>query len=394
LQNDMDIRDQKRFYVGDWLVTPDEDTVRRDSHTERLEPLAMQVLVYLASRAGEVVPRSDLEEVVWKGGVVSYDAVTSTVIKLRKALGDSARNSIYIVTVPKRGYQLIAPVRAVHENPQSHAPLAPSGGESRRWPIGRKPVLAVLAVAIIGGAVVAFLEPQAPGPAPTGMDLAETKANSLPSIAVLPFSNLSGDAEQAYFVDGVTEDIVTEISRLSNLRVIAWRTSSAYKNARSQPHEIGEELGVGYVLDGSVRTSGDRLRVSARLIDATTGDHLWAERFDRSLVDIFDVQEDVARRIVDALAVKLTVAEAKTIGTRGTDNFAAYEAFLRGQQLVQQRTEEGYEQARKAYEKAIAFDPDYARPYGALAILLTRNFRNDWTNLTVEEARVTWSRVL
>ena len=208
-----------------------------------------------------------------------------------------------------------------------------------------------------------------------------------PSIAVLPFTNMSGDPEQEYFVDGITEDIITDFSRLSNLTVIAWNTSASFKGDAVQPQQVGKELGVAYVLDGSVRKSGNRLRITAQLLDAENGNHIWAERYDRKLTEVFELQDEVTKKIVNALAIRLTAAEKETLGQTSTNNIAAYDAFLRGQQYSLQRTKEGNESARDAYRHAIELDPTYARAYGALAVSLTRGFRNAWIDLTLEEAR-------
>ncbi len=208
-----------------------------------------------------------------------------------------------------------------------------------------------------------------------------------PSIAVLPFANMSGDPEQEYFVDGITEDIITDFSRLSNLTVIAWNTSASYKGDAIQPQQVGKELGVAYVLDGSVRKSGNRLRITAQLVDAENGNHIWAERYDRKLTEVFKLQDEVTEKIVNALAIRLTAAEKEKLGQMSTNNIAAYDAFLRGQQYSLQRTKEGNELARDAYRHAIELDPTYARAYGALAVTLTRGFRNAWIDLTLEEAR-------
>jgi len=208
-----------------------------------------------------------------------------------------------------------------------------------------------------------------------------------PSLAVLPFANMSGDSAQDYFVDGVTEDIVTDISRLSNLTIIAWSTSSTYKGTRVPPQDIGQELGVEYIVSGSVRKAGDRLRFTAQLVDSTSGETLWAERYDRTLNDIFVLQDEVREKIVAALAVKLSSREKKAIESARTDNVAAYDAFLRGRRYFMERTKEAYQLAREAYREAIKQDPSYARAYGALAIVLTNEYRNDWTTASVTEAQ-------
>ena len=154
------------------------------------------------------------------------------------------------------------------------------------------------------------------------------------SIAVLPFANMSGDAEQEYFADGISEDIITALSKLSQLFVIARNSSFTFKGRNVNVQEVGRNLGVRYVLEGSVRKSGNRVRITAQLIDATTGGHLWAERFDRDLTDIFAVQDDVTQQIVGALALNLTEGDQQRLATEHTDNLEAYDCFLRGREAV------------------------------------------------------------
>lgn len=201
-----------------------------------------------------------------------------------------------------------------------------------------------------------------------------------PSIIVLPFVSKSDDPEQDFFVDGISEDIVTDLSRLSNLTVIAWNTSASYKGKTVKPQEVGKELGVGYIVDGSVRKSGDQLRITAELVDTSDGKQVWAERYDRKIADVFALQDEVTKKIVQALAVKLTSAEQGRLGRVGTNNLAAYEAFLQGQQFSRQLTKEGNELARGAYQRAIELDPTYARAYGGMAYTLDVDFQSGWTS--------------
>ncbi len=248
-------------------------------------------------------------------------------------------------------------------------------------------VVAVLVAVIIAGGALAWLMLRQVIEVPPSVERTAVTLPDKPSLAVLPFDNMSDDPDQEYFADGITEDIITDFSRLSNLKVIAWNTSAIYKGKTVQPQEVGNDLGVGYVLDGSVRKSGDRLRITAQLVDAGSGNNVWAERYDRRLIEVFALQDEVARKIVAALAIRLTAAEKEKLGRSGSNNIAAYDAFLRGQQYYMQRTKEGNELARDAYRHAIELDPTYARAYGALAVVITGNFRNNWSELTLEEAR-------
>ena len=201
-----------------------------------------------------------------------------------------------------------------------------------------------------------------------------------PSIAVLPFTNMSGDAEQEYFSDGMTEDLITDLSKVSALFVIARNSSFAYKGRAVKVQEIGRDLGVRFVLEGSIRNSGNRVRIAAQLIDAESGGHLWAERFDRDLTDIFATQDEVVEKIVRALAVTLTHGEEKRLRRRGTENVAAYEAVLRARELLGGATRETVAQARAMYRRAIELDPTYAVPHAGLAATGVSNYVSDWAD--------------
>ncbi len=187
-----------------------------------------------------------------------------------------------------------------------------------------------------------------------------------PSIAVLPFANMSGDLEQEYFSDGITEDLITDLSKLSGLFVISRNSVFLYKGKAVKPEQVSRELGVRYLLEGSVRKAGSRVRITAQLIDATTGYHLWAERYDRELQDIFALQDEVTQKIVAALEVKLTEGEQGRLGHAPTDNLEAYDCFLRGLEYHSQRTQEANAQARQMFERAIALDPEFAAAYAFL----------------------------
>ena len=201
-----------------------------------------------------------------------------------------------------------------------------------------------------------------------------------PSIAVLPFTNMSGDAEQEYFSDGMTEDLITDLSKISALFVIARNSSFAYKGRLVKVQEIGRDLGVRFVLEGSIRKSGNRVRITAQLIDAESGGHQWAERFDRDLTDIFATQDEVVEKIVRALAVTLTQGEEKRLGRRGTANVAAYEAVLRARELLGGATRETVAQARAMYQRAIELDASYAVPHAGLAATAVSNYVSDWAD--------------
>ncbi len=199
-----------------------------------------------------------------------------------------------------------------------------------------------------------------------------------PSIAVLAFDNLSGDPEQEYFADGISEDIITDISKVSGLFVIARNSAFSYKGKAPKIDTVCRELGVRYVLEGSVRKAGGRVRITAQLIDGTTGGHVWAERYDRDLDDIFAVQDDVTRNIVAALKVTLTPTEQNRLVHRGTSNIDAYDAFARGRDFVSKISRSGLEKAVPWLKRAIALDPDFAAPRASLALVRIMEYVNKW----------------
>src|SRR5262249_4661460 len=199
-----------------------------------------------------------------------------------------------------------------------------------------------------------------------------------PSIAVLPFDNLSGDPDQQYFSDGMAEDIITDLSKVSGLFVIARNSSFSYRGKAVKVSEVSRELGVRYVLEGTLRKAGNRVRIAAQLIAGTTGGHLWAERYDRDLADIFAVQDEVTREIVSALAVKLTRGEQRRLERKGTDNLEGYDHYLRGRELAWRRSKEANEEARILLERAIELDPRSAEAHAALAGVHMMDYANRW----------------
>lgn len=187
------------------------------------------------------------------------------------------------------------------------------------------------------------------------------------SLAVLPFNNMSDDPKQEYFSDGITEDLITDLSKLSGLLVIARNSTFAYKGRAVKVVEVGRELGVRYVVEGNVRKAGERVRITAQLIDAATGHHVWADRYDRELKDIFDLQDDVRQKIVTALAVQLSAGEREQLAKRPTDNVVAYDLWARGLEQMNSFTREGVLESRRLFEQAVALDPGFARAWGQIA---------------------------
>ena len=199
-----------------------------------------------------------------------------------------------------------------------------------------------------------------------------------PSIAVLPFVNMSGDPSQEYFSDGITEDLITDLSKVSELFVIARNSAFTFKNKTVKVQDVGKELRVRFILEGSIRKVGNRVRINAQLIDAISGGHLWAERYDRDLVDIFDLQDEVTQKIVAALTLNLTKSEEKQLAHRSTENLKAYDCVLRGMKEYWKYTKEGNSQAQVLFQKAIELDPYYAEAYSWLGLSLLHSWTQAW----------------
>src|SRR6266403_967465 len=198
-------------------------------------------------------------------------------------------------------------------------------------------------------------------------DTASASPEEKPSIAVLPFINMSGDPEQEYFSDGITEDIITDLSKASALFVVARNTAFTYKGKSAKVQEVAKELGVDFVLEGSVRKAGGRVRITARLNDGASGGHMWADRYDRDLTDIFAIQDEITHAIVEQLKVKLLPQEKKSIGLAPTENVEAYTFYLRGRDFLYRYSKRYFELARRMFTKAIELDPNYARAYAGIA---------------------------
>jgi adenylate cyclase len=202
------------------------------------------------------------------------------------------------------------------------------------------------------------------------------------SIAVLPFTNMSGDPEQEYFSDGISEDIITDLSKIAGLMVIARNSSFAYKGRSIDVRAVGRDLGVRSVLEGSIRRASNQVRITAQLVDATTGAHLWADRYDRDLTDIFAVQDDVTRRIVDALKVTLSPAERTRLTDSGTPNIDAYDCYLRGREVLglNPKNRERFEKSTKLFMRALELDPSYSQAYAALSMAYNLDYQNRWSD--------------
>jgi adenylate cyclase len=223
------------------------------------------------------------------------------------------------------------------------------------------------------------LQPRpAPRPTPSGEQPSLLPLPDKPSLAVLPFTNLSSDPEQEYFSDGITEDLITDLSRLSGLFVIARHSTFTYKEKAVKVQEVSKELGVRYVLEGSVRKVGERVRITAQLVEATTGHHLWAERYDRPLQDIFALQDEIVQKIVTTLRLQLSLWEQGHLVRKTTDNLEAYDSYLRGVEYFYRSTQETNAKARQLFEQALALDPQYAEAYAWLGWTCSMGWISQW----------------
>ena len=315
-----------------------------------------------------VVLAQRLEQLAKSGGVCIQGAAHETVPqRLPFAYKSLGEQEVKGFDEPVRAY-------AVTLKPGQTTP-APERHErgSRKW----FAVAAIGLLIIIGGGL-AWFQPWAPREEPASIERMAFPLPDKPSIVVLPFDNLSGDPEQEYFADGITEDLTTDLSKIFGLFVIARNSAFTYKGRAVKPEQVARELGVRYILEGSVRRSRDQVRINAQLIDATTGGHLWAERYDGSLSNIFSLQDSVTEKIVHALAVNLTSAEQAEHAREETDIPQAYDVFLKGWEHYQRRTPEHYAKASEYFEQAIELDPGYSRAFAALASINWKSHYEGW----------------
>ncbi len=271
-------------------------------------------------------------------------------------------------------------VRAYAVKTRSGAQVpAPESRSKARRPMRHVVVASgAAAMLIVAVGVITWLMPWTPTIEPASEARMAFPLPDKPSIAVLPFANMSGDPEQGYFADGMTEDLITDLSKVAGLFVIARNSTFAYKGKSPEIRQVAEELGVRYVLEGSVRRADNQVRINAQLIDATTGGHVWAERYDGSLANVFAMQDEVTQKIVTALAVNLTTEEKGAQARIETKNPKAYDAFLRGWQHYLRRTPDHYVKARGYFETAIELDPKYSRAYAALASVYWKSLFEGW----------------
>jgi TolB-like protein/DNA-binding winged helix-turn-helix (wHTH) protein len=375
----MDVPPRRVLRVGEWRVDPSLDEISQGAHLVKLEPRTMRLLLCLAERAGEVVSIQQLLDHVWPEVVVTHDSVYQSVAALRRTLGDHSREPSYIANVPRRGYRLVAPVAPWPATPAAPpaAPVADAG--SATAPATQPPRVAragarlhwiryALAIALVVAIASAFtirLRPDRPA-AWLAQAPPSTAAPSDKSIAVLPFVDMSEQRDEEFFADGMAEEIIDRLASVPELRVPA-RTSSFYFKGQSKKiTDIARELHVAHVLEGSVRKSGDRLRVTAELVRADTGYHVWSETYDRQLRDVFRVQDEIANAVVQTLQITL-LGGPLTRPRGGTQNLEAYQLYLRSRDALAQNSRASLEAAREHAARAVALDPGFGLGWLALA---------------------------
>lgn len=314
-----------RYLFDDFAFDTGRRELRRGSDAVSIAPQVFDLLEYLIRSRDRVVSKDDLINAVWGGRIVSDAALTTRMNVVRSAIGDSGEEQRLIKTLPRKGFRFVGSVR--EEGGQSPE-ASDSGGE------------------------------------PENVTLA---LPDKPSIAVLPFENMSGDPEQEYFADGIVEEITTALSRFKALFVIARNSSFTFKGRAVDVKQVGRKLGVRYVLEGSVRKSANRVRITGQLVDTTTAAHLWADRFEGGLDDIFGLQDEVTASVVGAIAPAVEKAEIERNRLRSTESLDAYALYLRGLSRFRQFTRQANDEALQLFKRAIELDPEFACAYGRSA---------------------------
>lgn len=357
---------RSRFTLGDWTVFPLEGRLQRDGQSCRVQPKSMDVLLCLAEADGEVVERDVLLRRIWGERAVSDEPLTRCVGELRKAFGDTRSMPAYILTVPKRGYRLIPPVEyAAAENKQKPTtPQLTESQQARRLGTIKK-LAAGLLILVLAALVQIGIETLLEEPASDHATLQVSATDLHRSIAVLPFVDLSAAQDQEYMSDGIAEEVLNLLARVQQLRVISRSSAFSFKGQSVDVRTIAEQFNVAYVLEGSVRTSGDNIRITAQLIDSLTDTHLWSETYERELHDVFEIQDEIAQMVVSKLEITL-LNDAPT--SRQTDP-EAYALFLQARHLHEQPAGDSFQKAFDFYKSALEIDETYVPAWVWLAAL-------------------------
>ena len=330
----------------DFSLDIDKQELRRGAELAAVEPQVLDLLIYLIRNRERVVSKEDLIADVWKGRIVSDSTLTSRITSVRQAIGDSGDEQRLIRTIARKGLRFVGEVREDRSSGGASAP--------QRSPHVERDTVALAA----------------PGPQPPLPDK--------PSIAVLPFTNMSGDPEQEYFSDGITEDIITALSRLRWFFVIARNSTFVYKGQAVDVRLVGRDLGVRYVLEGSVRKSGQRMRITSQLLEATTGSHIWTERYDRELTDIFALQDVITASVTAAIEPKLIAAEGMRTETRSIDDLNAWDLVARALSHFGKMTAADNDAAIATLRQTVVRHPTYAPAHSILAFALLVSFQVGW----------------
>jgi TolB-like protein len=325
------------FFFEDCELDTDRRELRRGGLYLEIEPQVFDLLEFLIRNRHHVSSRDDLIAAVWQGRIVSESTLSSRINAARTAINDDGTAQRLIRTLPRKGFRFVGEIR-------EHAARSPE-------PVPAMPI--------------------------EGSKASITVAEG-PTIAVLPFTNMSGDAESDYFADGMTEEIITALSYCTGLKVIARNSSFTYKNRAIDVRQVGRELGAAFILEGSVRRSQNRLRIIAQLIDATSGTHVWADRFDGDVSDAFDLQDRVAQSAAAVIEPKLRFVESERVRRTPPQDLAAYDLWLRAASFASEFTAESLASALHCLGKAIKIDPSYALAMATAAHLHAHWYLQGW----------------
>jgi TolB-like protein/DNA-binding winged helix-turn-helix (wHTH) protein/cytochrome c-type biogenesis protein CcmH/NrfG len=373
----------KQLRFDRYVLDLDRGCLLLDGNEIVLRPKTFAVLLYLVENPGRLVSKDDLFAAVWRNLAVTDDTLVQSIGELRRALGDDGPR--LIKTIPRRGYRLESAVSVVAPTGPSVTGVSPDSAASHDGVQASKAVIPVHAWTLLtarrGGLVAALTlvvllvaaallavrpEWRFPGSRSGGQPAKTAESGAKPAIAILPLANPSDDSAREYFADGLTQDIINALGRFPELTVMSWNAISPYKGRPAKPAEIARSLAVRYQVEGSVRRTGDRLRVNAQLVD-TNGQVLWSASFDEALVDIFSLQDKIAKQIAGTLAIRVTQIEQRRVLTKPTDSLEAYDYVLRARPALQRPARASIVEARVLLRRAIEIDQNYAAAYAALA---------------------------